>query len=75
MKEWWKDFESKLKENSFFFMSFLTGTIIWAALSSPESELAIKYHYLFGVCCAWLIVSLVGIRLSPGKKPSDHQAT
>jgi hypothetical protein len=70
MNEWWKKFEFHLKTNSLFFMSLLSGVIIFSSLTSTESELAIKYHYLFGLCCAWIGVSFLGVIFN-AKNDSD----
>lgn len=72
MKQWFKTFERNLKANSFFFMAFISGAVIWGTLVSSEDDLAIKYHFLFGICCVWIGVSLLGSRQDRDHKPDAN---
>lgn len=73
MKQWFKKLELQLKKNAFFFMSLITGAIVWSTFTSSEDELAIKFNFLFGVCVSWVAVSLFGV--TNGSEDSHKKKT
>jgi len=58
MKQWLKSFNQNLKGNASFFMAFISGVVIWSTLTSEPEDLLNKFHFLFGICSAWIGISL-----------------
>jgi hypothetical protein len=72
MKQWIKSFERNLKNNAFIFMALVSGAVIWSTLTSDAEDLPIKFHFLFGICSAWVGVSLFGSKgVEDGKSSSN----
>jgi len=72
MKQWFKSYNRNLKGNASIFMALISGVVIWSSLTSEPEDLPNKFHFLFGICSAWIGISLFGSQDDRKDEPSSN---
>lgn len=72
MKQWLKSYNRNLKDNASIFMALISGVVIWSTLTSDPEGLANKFHLLFGICGAWVGISLFRSQDDGKDEPSSN---
>ncbi len=53
-------------------MALISGVVIWSSLTSEPEDLPNKFHFLFGICTAWIGISLFGSQDDRKDEPSSN---